>query len=254
MGATVTLTELLAFLERTLGDAGGNDPDMANGLQFRGKEEIRKVATGVSASLELFQMAVARRADCLVVHHGMPVPRSPYIDPIFARRLEYLASTGLSLLGYHYLLDSHPEIGHNAQIVRKLGAHRTAPFHNGWGWYAEYPEPRERDSVIRDCRSLFGQSRAEYVFGPDRIRRLIALAGSGSPQYAELPEIVAEQVDLYITGDIREWDREATREAGLNLFAGGHYNTERFGLWALGDSIARELGVDVEFVDLPNEV
>ena len=254
MPIAIQLSELLAFLEMNLGDPGSADADMANGLQFRGKEEIRKVVTGVSASLEFFKRAVAHKADCVIVHHGILVPRSPYIDPLFACRLQFLASHGLTLLGYHYLLDSHPELGHNAQIIKKLGAQRNGPFRNGWGWYAEYPEARERDAVIKDCVSLFGQSRAEYLFGPDRVRRLIVLTGAGSPLYSELPQIMSRRVDLYITGEIREWDREVVREAGLNLIAGGHYNTERFGLWALGETIAKELQVEVEFLDLPNEI
>ncbi len=250
----ITLTDLLLFLRRTLGDPGDRDPDMANGLQFRGKEEVKKVVTGVSASLELFKMAVAQQADCLIVHHGIQVPRSPYVDALFARRLEFLAAHRLTLLGYHYLLDSHPEIGHSAQIIRRLGASRTEPFKDGWGWCGEFPEERTRDSVIGDCIALCGQSRAEYLFGPERIRRLIVVTGSGAPQYSELPLIMERKVDLYVTGEVHEWDREQVREAGLNLFAGGHYSTERFGLWALADVIRSELPVQVEFLDLPNDV
>jgi hypothetical protein len=39
---------------------GDKDPHMPNGLQVRGKEEIKLLATGVSASLRLFEEAVAR--------------------------------------------------------------------------------------------------------------------------------------------------------------------------------------------------
>lgn len=250
----ITLSHLLSFLEHTFGDPGNVDPEMANGLQFRGKEEIEKIATGVSASLDLFKMAVARKADCLIVHHGMRVPKSPYVDSLFARRIGYLAAHSLSLLGYHYWLDGHPDLGHNAQIIQRLGARRTEPFRNGWGWYGELPEERALSSVIAECVSLFGPLRAQYLFGRDRVRRLVVLSGSGSPQYAELSLLRAKQADLYITGEVREWDREQARESGLNLIAGGHYNTERFGLWALGNLIHHELRVEVEFVDFPNEI
>ncbi len=251
---TVSLSRLLDTLKGILGDAGSKDPDMGNGLQFRGKEKVGKIATGVSASLELFKLAVAHRADCLIVHHGILLPRAPYIDTITAGRLEYLFTNRLSLLGYHYLLDSHPEVGHSAEIIRRLGAQRTEPFRDGWGWYAEFGEPRSRSEVIEACASLFGQLRADYSFGPGRIRRMIVVTGGGSPQSSELPSIMADGIDLYVTGEVREWDRELIREAGLNLVAGGHYSTERFGLWALGDRIRKELPVEVEFVDLPNEV
>lgn len=250
----ITLSNLQGYLGGVLGDAGTVDPDMANGLQFRGKEEIHKIATGVSASLELFKLAVSRQADCLIVHHGMLLPRGPYIDSLSEGRLGYLFANRLSLFGYHYLLDSNPEVGHSAEIIRRLGARRTEPFRSGWGWYAEFEEDQARESVVERCSSLFGQIRAEYLFGRDRIRRLIVVTGGGAPLYSEIPAIIAAGVDMYITGEVHEWDREVVREAGLNLMAGGHYSTERFGLWALGDRVREELEVDVEFVDLPNEV
>lgn len=250
----ITLTDLLKYLDGVLGSAGSMDPDMANGLQFRGKEQIGKIATGVSASLQFFKLAVTRQADCAIVHHGILLPKSPYVDPIFFGRLEYLASNKLSLLGFHYLLDSHPELGHSAQIIRKLGAERRDPFMNGWGWYAEFPEEQPRALVLERCASLFGQIRAEYLFGRSHVRRLIVVTGSGAPPYAELAGIMAKGVDLYITGEVHEWDRELAREAGLNLVAGGHYSTERFGLWGLGALIQRDLPVEVEFVDFPNVV
>jgi len=45
---------------------------MANGLHVRGREEVKFLAAGVS--LRLFQEAVARNADALLVHHGLNVP------------------------------------------------------------------------------------------------------------------------------------------------------------------------------------
>ena len=41
------------------------------GLQVPGAAEVRRVATGVSASLELFTRAAAEGADLLIVHHGL---------------------------------------------------------------------------------------------------------------------------------------------------------------------------------------
>lgn len=250
----ITLSNLLEYLRNLLGDAGNMDPDMANGLQSRGKEEISKVATAVSASLELFKLAVERGADCLIVHHGILLPRTPYIDQLSAGRIGYLFAHRLSLLGYHYLLDSNPEVGHSAEIIRRLGARRTEPFRSGWGWIAEFEEGQPLAWMVERCSSLFGQIRAQYLFGRDTVRRIVVITGGGAPLYSEIPAITANRVDMYVTGEVHEWDREVVREAGLNLVAGGHYSTERFGLWALGDRLRKDLQVDVEFLDLPNEV
>ena len=47
----VILDDLMALLGDFMGDVGCKDPYMPNGLQVRGREEIKVFATGVSASL-----------------------------------------------------------------------------------------------------------------------------------------------------------------------------------------------------------
>ena len=64
----VTLDDLIPFLHDFMGAVGDKDPHMANGLQVRGREEVKLLATGVSASQRLFQEAVAHGADALLVH------------------------------------------------------------------------------------------------------------------------------------------------------------------------------------------
>ena len=45
--------------------------------------------------------------------------------------------------------------------------------------------------------------------------------------------MIRDKVDLYVTGEPHEWNRELFREAGISFFAGGHYNTEKLGVLAL---------------------
>ena len=47
----VVLNDLIAWLNDLMGDLGDREPYMPNGLQVRGKEEIKLLATGVGASL-----------------------------------------------------------------------------------------------------------------------------------------------------------------------------------------------------------
>ena len=42
-----------------------------NGLQVEGKAEVRKIVSGVTASLALIEAAVAANADAIFVHHGL---------------------------------------------------------------------------------------------------------------------------------------------------------------------------------------
>jgi dinuclear metal center YbgI/SA1388 family protein len=251
----VTLNDLMSFLDDFMGDVGDKDPHMPNGLQVRGREEIKLLATGVSASLRLFEEAVSHQADALLVHHGMNLPPGQLLDTIFTKRVRFLFEHDLSLIAYHYLLDSHPEVGHNVQILQDLGAEPTEPYgEGGWGWYGEFEKTVALDHLAAECERMFGQRRASYLFGPSKVRRVVAVSGKGAPSPGDMEGLIREKVDLYVTGEPHEWNRELFREAGISFVAGGHYNTEKPGVLALGEVIRDRFDVEVEFIDLPNEV
>lgn len=117
------------------------DPIMTNGLLFRGKEEVSKVGFGVSASLALFEKALKTGCNAIVVHHSFNFPPTNRYDRIFQLRTQFLLKNEISLFGYHFLLDAHPEVGNNAQIIKTVGAAPTKPYlHRGspWGWEGEF--------------------------------------------------------------------------------------------------------------------
>ena len=153
------------------------------------------------------------------------------------------------------MLDSHPEIGHNVQVIKGLGALPTEPYGEvGWGWYGEFDTPVALDHLLEECQRLFGQVRESYPFGRAEVRRIVAVSGKGAPNPGHMEGLIRDRVDLYISGEPHEWNRELFGEVGISFVAGGHYNTEKLGVLALGDVIRERFDVEVEFVDLPNEV
>lgn len=254
----ILLDELMAFFGDYMGDAEAAariDKYMANGLQVRGREEVHTIVTGVSASIRFFEEAVDLGADALLVHHSLNMPSSILFDRIFSQRLRYLWDHDLSLIGYHYLLDSHPEIGNNAQIIRSLGGRLVEPYlPDGWGWVAEIQGGDNRDTLLARCTDLFSQEGVQYPFGSDRVVRMVVVSGGGAPGPSEMEWLIQHQVDLFITGEPHEWNRELFREAGISFVAAGHYFTERIGVQALGDELRGRFDVEVKFLDLPNPV
>ncbi len=107
-----------------------------NGLQVEGREEISRVITAVSASLELFERAVHERAEAVIVHHGLiwdferPLYRGSYRE-----RIRLLLTENINLLAYHLPLDAHPEIGNNAQLGQALNLKNLQPFAGRHGDY-----------------------------------------------------------------------------------------------------------------------
>ena len=58
-------------------------------------------------------------------------------------------------------------------------------------------------------------------------------------------------VDAFVTGEGPHWSYTAAEELGVNLFYGGHYATETFGVKALASLIASKAGLPWSFLDHP---
>lgn len=259
----ITLSKLQNYLDGYLHfdeklDPAKIDPIMANGLMIKGRKDLEKIGFGVSASLSLFQKAKGLDCDCLVVHHSFNFPSVNHYDSIFQNRIAFLLNNNISLFGYHFLLDAHPEIGNNVEIINSIGAKTTLPFfHRGdpWGWIGEYRTDRRLEEIIHILKPYLSSDTAIYSFGPKSIKRIVACSGKGAPTPTEMQELIEKKIDLYITGEVHEWNRELFREAKINFIAGGHYHTEVFGIKALMEKVKKEFPeVKVEWLDLENTV
>jgi len=252
--------KLIQFIEKTIGKellykARKKDEHMPNGLQWQGKEEIKKIVLGVSANEDFFKEAVKAGADALIVHHGLGKDL-PYnlFSPSLQKRIKILVKNDLSLFGYHYVLDSHPEIGNNAIIIKKLGAKKTnMPLLDEWGWVGEFKKSQKIDDLSKKCSQIFSHDVFVVKAGKEKIKRIGVVSGRGVPFGTEKLELVEKDVDLYITGEVSEWNPHDFKETGISCFACGHYATEVFGVQELGLRIKKEFPkLDVEFIDVFN--
>jgi dinuclear metal center YbgI/SA1388 family protein len=253
----IKLNELNIFLREVLGtDQPEKDPIMPDGLQVKGKKNIEKIGFAVSASLELFKEAKKYEIDCLIVHHGLHLPNR-YVDLITYRRLKYLMKHEISLFGFHYLLDSNPDIGNNAVILKELGLNLLEPYiDNDWGFVGEFNDKKNRKEVIEKCEIVFKRKGIRYLYGPQTIKKVVSISGGYAPSLTNMQALKDNKIDLFIGGESREHLREYFREAEINFIGAGHYNTETFGVKALLKKVKEEFGSCVKcfYMDLFNEV
>src|ERR1700676_245902 len=122
------LSEIVAELDRLLDPAGFSDY-CPNGLQVEGRAQVTHVATGVSATLELFQHAIEAGAELIVTHHGLLWDGDdPRVVGARRERLRMLLAADASLVSYHLPLDAHPVLGNNALLATGLGLLDPEPF------------------------------------------------------------------------------------------------------------------------------
>ncbi|RMH21001.1 MAG: Nif3-like dinuclear metal center hexameric protein [Acidobacteria bacterium] len=246
---------LLAYLDRLLEPAASDDWG-PNGLQVEGREEIRRLVTGVSACQELFDRAADWRADAVLVHHGLFWHgQAPLVTGVTARRVKTLLAGGINLLAYHLPLDRHPVYGNNALAARGLGLVETAPFAEAKGLpvgvMGSLPAPLPAAELVERCRRLFDQQPLVLGAGPDPVRSIGIVSGGAQ---RELHAAIDAGLDAFLTGEASEWVTNLAREHGIHYLACGHHATERLGVRALGEHLGEHCGLETRFIDVPNPV
>jgi len=229
-----------------------------NGLQVPGPAAVSTLATGVSASAELFELAANERAGLLLVHHGLFWGKSTSpIDAQLKRRLQLLFGADMALAAYHLPLDAHPTLGNNALLAGALDAERLEePFaiHHGEpiGCLARFPgEGISAAELIERVQALTKREPLVFDAGPPLIRTLAIVSGAGSDYLSEASRAGA---DALLTGEPAERAMAQARELDVRLIAAGHYATETLGVRTLGEHIAERYEVRHVFLDVPNPV
>lgn len=224
-----------------------------NGLQVEGRGEILRLVAGVTASQELLDAAVARNADAILVHHGyFWKGEDGRVTGIRRNRLASLLVNEINLLAYHLPLDAHPELGNNAQLAQRLGWVAEGRFgEQDIAWLGSLAAPCALVELTADVARVLG--RTPLVIGDGgRLIRRIGWCSGGAQGYFE--QAIALGVDAYMSGEISEQTVHLARESGVAYLAAGHHATERYGVQALAEHLARQFGIACEFVDLDNPV
>ena len=220
------------------------------GLQVEGKKQVKKVVTAVSASVELFKKARERRADLVIVHHGILWDRESHVlQGGFKKRIQLLLEGDITLLAYHLPLDKHPRVGNNAVAARKLGLKKIAGLGEIGlqGEIATITLPR----LLKRVKALYGSDPLVFPSGPAKIKHIGICSGGAQSGVVEAIEM---GLDAYLTGEASEQTMHLAKEGRIHFLAAGHYATEILGIRALGNLISRKFNVKVEFIDIPNPV
>lgn len=251
-----SLSDLIDHLDALLDPASFADFG-PNGLQVPGREEVEVVATGVSATAELFERAAQAGADLVLTHHGLfweGAPRA--LDRPARRRLKLLFDADMSLAAYHLPLDGHLEVGNNALLAAGLGCASWEPFaaHRGTaiGVAGRFPgDGIGAADLVGRVRELTSREPLAFLDGPERVRSIGIVSGAGA---SYLAEAIEAGHDAFLTGEPAERVMAQGREAGITFVAAGHYATETFGVKALGERLASQFGVRHFFIDVPNPI
>jgi dinuclear metal center YbgI/SA1388 family protein len=245
------LDELVRYCDdylqvRTVRDA----PEAMNGLQVANDGSVTRLAAAVDLCEATVQMAAKDGADFLIVHHGLFWGGlKPLVGSHFAR-VAGLIRHGIALYGAHLPLDCHAEVGNAAVLARQLGVRVEGGF-GTWrdqvcGVWGELET--SRDHLARRLGEVLGVAPKAMPFGPEAVRRVGIATGAGGGLISQAAEA---GLDTYVTGEGSHHTFFAAEELGLNVFYGGHYATETFGVKALSEHLSARFSLPWTFLDHP---
>ncbi len=226
-----------------------------NGLQVEGRGEVRRLVSGVTASLALIEAAIDAGADAILVHHGLFWRgQDGRVTGWMKQRLSRLLAHDVNLFAYHLPLDAHPELGNNAQLGRLLGLRATGRFGDQDLGFLGEPVDRTAfeglDTLAAHLQAQLGRPVLAIPGGSAAPLERIAWCTGGAQGYFEAA--IAAGAQVFVTGEISEPQAHYARECGVAFVACGHHATERLGAPAVAAHVAAQLGLEHRFIDIPN--
>jgi dinuclear metal center YbgI/SA1388 family protein len=224
--------------------------DAANGLQVENSGRVTRIAAAVDGCLETARMAVAAKADLLIVHHGLFWSAT---HPWTGRRrelLRLLIENDLAVYSSHLPLDAHPRLGNNALLCAALGLRKLKPFFFAKGRSLGFQARMKitRTELTRRLERAVGGAVKVLPGGP-KVCELIGVVTGGAGSESKLA--ASEGVDTFVTGEGPHWTYAQAGELGMNVLYGGHYATETFGVKALAAELSQKFNVPWMFLDRP---
>lgn len=244
-----SISEIIDFINSFL-EVDKFDDVCLNGLQVEGKNDINKIVTGVSVNLEFLNKAAEKKADLVLVHHGLFLGKDLFkLTGFLKERVKFLLEHDLNLAVYHLPLDAHKTLGNASLILQKLDAKVDYPIE--YGWMGSLKKDVDFETFVYSFNDKLGFMPKHVEKHKDSVKYLAVVTGNGVGGFVETIE---KGVDTFISGEIKEPIPAIAKELSANFIALGHYNSEKFGIKALGEYIARKFGVECEFVSVPNSV
>ena len=245
------LSEITRHLNELLNHANTGDyPGAHNGLQIENSGRVSRVCAAVDACEAVLTDAARVPGTLLLVHHGLLWGGARAFTGALRRKLRIAFDADLAVFSSHLPLDLHAKLGNNALLAKALGLRKCTPAFQSKGQAIGLTgtvDASRADFALRIEKAVGGAVKLAPG-GPARIRRVGVVTGGAGDLVGEA---AALGCDAFVTGEGAHHTFTLAEEIGVNLFYGGHYATETFGVKALAGHVARKFRKTWEFIHHP---
>tara|TARA_B100001094_G_scaffold332176_1_gene403169 strand:+ start:412 stop:1170 length:759 start_codon:yes stop_codon:yes gene_type:complete len=227
----------------------------SNGLQVEGKDNIKTLVTGVTASQALIEQAIEHQADALLVHHGyFWKNETQEIIGMKQKRIKALLLHDINLLAYHLPLDAHDVVGNNRQLAQKLEIHEAQVVPgvaHQLLWRGQLKTPLTAQEFALHIERCLQRPPLCIEAGQHLIQE-IAWCTGGAQDYIDTAAQIG--VDAFLSGEASERTFHSAIEQNIHYFGAGHHATERYGVEALGAHLQEQFDIKWHHIDIDNPV
>ncbi|XBC44899.1 MAG: Nif3-like dinuclear metal center hexameric protein [Buchnera aphidicola (Schlechtendalia chinensis)] len=244
-------TVLENVINKKLNSAQFNDC-IPNGLQIEGSQKIKKIITGVTACQELLNIAVKKRADAVIVHHGYFWNNSEKtIKGMLRIRIKTILENNINLYCWHLPLDYHPKLGNNVQIGKMLDIKLKGYILPlvPWGILKEKVTAKE---MIATITKRFG--RIPFHYECNASKKIMKVAWCSGKGQSFINAAAQFGIDAFLTGEVSEETIHVAKENNFHFFSIGHHASECGGIIALTEWIRNISNLDITFINVYNPV
>lgn len=247
----IKVKDIVSILEKKYPKNNAENWDNVGLLVGKLNQEVRKIQFSIDATENAIENAVKNGADMIITHHPMifkPIKSVTTMD-ILGKKIIKLIENKKSLYAMHTNLDSSKG-GLNDYILHLLDVKESKIIdvnetdnEAGIGriytlservTLEKYAEFIKKKLKIKNIRVICENKEKS-------IRKIALINGSGMSYWRKVKSLGA---DLFITGDVGYHEALDAKEAGINIFDIGHFESENCFVELLSKELEK-IGVEI---------
>ena len=249
-----TLHEINKYIDEIAPYCLAEEWDNCGLLIDGGRHEITRVLVALDVTDRVIGQAIENSVQLIISHH--PILFTPLRKLAADLPAVRLAASGISVLCAHTNLDA-ADGGVNDVLAARLELINVRGFPapvipasepespGSIGRIGDTPAPSSPEALAAQIKKALGCNHVRYTDTAKQISRVVVCAGAGG---VLVPDILSQQPDALITGELKYHDMQALEQAGICLLEAGHFHTERIMIPELVNRLANRFR-QVEFLE-----